>query len=97
MATYISLLHFTRQGGLTIKDSPKRRAAATRAIAGMGGILKHTYLTLGRFDGVVIFEAPDDNTAAKIALVMGTQGDSSAETLRAFPEDEFDQMIKSLP
>jgi uncharacterized protein with GYD domain len=50
LATYISLLHFTRQGGLTIKNSPKRRAAATRAIAGLGGTLKHTYLTLGRFE-----------------------------------------------
>jgi uncharacterized protein with GYD domain len=46
---------------------------------------------------VVIFDAPDDHTAAKIALLMCTQGDSSAETLRAFPEDEFDRMIKSLP
>jgi uncharacterized protein with GYD domain len=97
MATYISLLHFTRQGGLTIKESPKRRAAATKIIAGMGGTLVHTYLTLGRYDGVVIFEAPDDHTAAKIALLMGTQGDSSAETLRAFPEEEFDRMLKSLP
>jgi uncharacterized protein with GYD domain len=97
MATYISLLHFTRQGGLSIKDSPKRRAAATKVIASMGGNLVHTYLTLGRFDGVMIFEAPDDNTAAKIALLVGSQGDSSAETLRAFPEDEFDRMVKSLP
>jgi uncharacterized protein with GYD domain len=39
MGTYISLLHFTRQGSLNIKDSPKRRAAATKVIAGMGGTL----------------------------------------------------------
>jgi len=57
----------TRQGGHH-QESPKRRAAATKAIAAMGGELVRSYLTLGRYDGVVIFDAPDDHTAAKIAL-----------------------------
>jgi len=85
MPTYVSLLRFTEQGIKTIKDHPKRRAAAAKTIAGLGGKLVHSYLTMGRYDIVAILEAPDDETAAKFALITGSNGNVSTETLRAFP------------
>ncbi len=97
MPTYISLLRYTQQGVTAIKDSPKRRRAAAKAIAGLGGKLVNTYLTLGRFDVVALIEAPDDETAAKFALMTGSQGNVTTETMRAFPEAEYDRLIKSLP
>jgi uncharacterized protein with GYD domain len=97
MPTYVSLLRFTEQGVKAIKDHPKRRAAAAKAIAGLGGKLVHSYLTMGRYDIVAIIEAPDDEAAAKFALMTGSQGNVSTETLRAFPEAEYDRLIKSLP
>jgi uncharacterized protein with GYD domain len=97
MPTYVGLLRFTDQGIKAIKDSPKRRAAAEKAVAAMGGKIVHTYLTLGRYDLVSIIEAPDDETAAKIALVTGSQGFVSTETMRAFTEAEYDGLIKALP
>ncbi len=97
MPTYVSLLRFTEQGVKAIKDSPKRREAAGKAIASLGGKLVHTYLTMGRYDIVAIYEAPDDETAAKFALITGSQGFVSTETLRAFPEAEYDRLIRSLP
>jgi uncharacterized protein with GYD domain len=97
MPTYISLLRYTAQGIKEIKESPKRRRAAGKAIAALGGKLVSTYLTLGRYDLVAVIEAPDDETAARIALVTGAQGYVATETLRAFPEAEYDRLIKSLP
>jgi len=97
MPTYISLLRFTEQGIKSIKDHPKRRAAAAKTIAGLGGKLVHSYLTMGRYDIVAILEAPDDETAAKFALMTGSNGNVSTETLRAFPETEYDRLIKALP
>ncbi len=97
MPTYISLMRFTEQGVKAIKDHPKRRAAAAKAIAGLGGKLLHTHLTMGRFDIIAIIEAPDDETAAKFALMTGSQGNVSTETLRAFSEAEYDKLIRSLP
>ncbi len=97
MPTYISLLKFTSQGVTNIKDHPKRRRAAAKAIAGLGGKLVSTYLTLGRYDVVVITQAPDDETAAKFALMTGSLGNVSTETMRAFPEAEYDKLISSLP
>ena len=52
MPTYIGLLRYTEQGIKAIKDSPKRREAAAKAIASLGGKLVHSYLTLGRYDVV---------------------------------------------
>ncbi|HEY3194347.1 MAG TPA: GYD domain-containing protein [Candidatus Dormibacteraeota bacterium] len=97
MPTYIALLRYTEQGIKAIKESPKRREAAGNAIAKLGGKLVHTYMTLGRYDVVAIIEAPDDEAAAKFALMTGMQGNVSTETMRAFPEAEYDRLVSSLP
>ena len=97
MPTYVGLLRYTDQGIKAIKDGPKRRAAAEKAVKAMGGRIVHTYLTLGRYDLVTIVEAPDDETMAKIALVTGSQGFVSTETMRAFTEAEQERLVKSLP
>jgi uncharacterized protein with GYD domain len=97
MPTYVSLIRYTHQGITNIKDAPKRRQAAAKAIAGLGGKMVHTYLTLGRYDLVAIIEAPDDEAAAKFALITGSLGNVSTETLRAWPEDEYDRLVNALP
>jgi uncharacterized protein with GYD domain len=51
--------------------------------------LKGWYLTLGRYDVVYVFDAPDDLTAAKGLLALGMQGNVRTETLRAFAEGEY--------
>jgi uncharacterized protein with GYD domain len=96
MPTYVSLLRFTEQGIKAVKDHPKRREAAAKAIESQGGKLLHTYLTMGRYDIVAIIEAPDDDVAARFAIVTGMQGNVSTETMRAFDEGEFDRLLKSL-
>lgn len=97
MPTYISLLQFTDQGIAKIKDSPQRLEAARAAWQKAGAQLKEFYLTMGRFDAVVVSEAPDDETAAKLALATGALGNVRTETLRAFPEPEYQKLIQSLP
>ena len=63
----------------------------------MGAEIKATYLVLGRYDLVVIMEAPDDETAAKVSLAVGSQGNVKTETLRAFTEEEYRSIITALP
>ena len=96
MPTYISLMNFTEQGIRNVKDHPKRRENAAKGIESMGGKLLHTYLTMGRYDIVAIIEAPDDDVAAKFAVITGMQGNVSTETMRALDEGEFDRLLKSL-
>ena len=97
MATYISLLRFTQQGIEDIKESPARLDKAKQAFRAMGAELKEWYLVMGRYDAVVVAEAPDDETVAKLALAIGSAGAIRTETLRAFPEKEYRKIIAALP
>ena len=97
MPTYVSLVNFTQQGIQNIKESPARLDAAKKAFKAMGGELKHFYLTLGRYDIILIGDHPSDETAAKVALATGSMGNVRTETFRAFNEEEYRKLIKSLP
>ena len=74
MATYITLLKYTEQGIKSIKESPSRLEKARQLLKSLGGELKSFYLVQGRFDAVVIAEAPNDEVVAKFALASGSQG-----------------------
>ena len=97
MATYITLIRFTEQGIRNVKESPARLDKARNAFQAMGAELKAFYLVSGQYDHVVISEAPDDETVAKVALSIGSQGNVRTETLRAFTEDEYRKLIAELP
>ena len=47
------------------------------------------YFTMGRYDGVIIFEASDAKTAINFAADVGFTTDYLAETLTAIPAKEF--------
>ena len=97
MPTYISLLRYTQKGAENIKESPARLDAAKKLFQSMGSELKAWYLTLGQYDAVVISEGPDDETAAKLLLMIAAQGNIRTETFRAFTEDEYREVIAALP
>ena len=97
MATYVSLLRFTEKGMASIKESPARLDSAKQAFRAMGAELKEFYLVMGTYDAIVISEAPDDETAAKLSMAIGSQGHVHIETLRAFTEDEYRKIISVLP
>jgi len=89
MPTYISMLHYTQQGINAIKNAPARIDATKDAYRKAGGELKSIYLTLGQYDLVAIVEMPNDEAVARMALVLGAQGNVRSETMRAFTETEF--------
>ena len=97
MPTYISLLRLTQQGIQNIKESPKRIEASRKAFADAGGRLRDIYVVTGQYDFVAVIEAPDDETAARLALALGTLGNVRSETMRAFTEDEYRRIIAALP
>ena len=67
---------------------PDRVAEVDKRIASLGGRSIGNWLTMGRFDQVAVVEAPDDETAAKLLMVVAERGNASTETLRAFTMDE---------
>ena len=97
MATYITLVNYTQKGIEKIKESPNRLDAAKKVFQGMGAEIKDFFLVMGRYDIVLIFEAPNDETVAKVALALGGSGAVRTETFRAFTENEYRGIIASLP
>ena len=97
MATYISLLRFTKQGIENIKDSPARLEDAKKLFKSLGAELKEFYLVTGRYDAVVVTEGPDDETAAMLVLKIGSLGAVRTETMRAFPEKEYKKIVGAIP
>ena len=97
MAKYVLLLRFTQQGAQNIKDGPARLEAAKETLQGLGAELQDFYLTLGEYDAVVVVEAPDDKTLAKASLAISSLGNVRIETLRAFTEEEYGEIVGTLP
>lgn len=97
MPTYIALLNFTQKGAETIKDGPKRLDAAKQRFKEAGAEVKAYYLVMGQYDAVAIFEAPNDEVVAKLALATGMMGSVRTQTLRAFSETEYRKIVASLP
>ena len=96
MSTYIMLANWTDQGARNIKDSPRRLDAAKKALEDVGGEFKSFFMTMGDFDMVGIYEAPDDAVAARFTLQVGQLGNIRTRTLKAFPESPFREIIASL-
>jgi uncharacterized protein with GYD domain len=93
MATYVTLFAWTDQGIRQVKETAKRAEKFKAAIKKAGGSVKSIYWTMGRYDGVIIFDAPDDETATAILMNAGTQGNVRSETLRAFGENEIQRIL----
>jgi uncharacterized protein with GYD domain len=96
MTTYVMLANWTEQGILEVKDSPGRLDVAKKALKEMSGEFKSFYLTMGDYDMVAIFEAPDDAVAARFSLQLGMLGNVRTRTLKAFPEAAYREIINSL-
>jgi len=96
MPTYITLVNYTQKGIENIKESPARLDKVKEAMKAAGGEFKAFYLTMGRYDMVVISEAPNDEAYAATMLAIGAAGAVRSETLKAFTEEEYRNIIASI-
>lgn len=96
MTTYIMLATWTDQGMQNAKDSPRRLDLAKKALKDMDGEFKSFFLTMGGFDFVAVYEAPDDAIAARFTLQLGMLGNIRTRTLKAFPEAAYREIVTSL-
>ena len=97
MPEYIMLFRYTTQGVQNIKEAPKRIAFTKELFAQHGAKVKALYAVLGQYDTVCIAEGPDDETMAKISLIISGQGNVKGETLRAFTEEQTIKIISQIP
>ena len=96
MATYIVLTNFTDQGIRNAKETTKRAEAVRELAKKFGVTAKEFFWTLGSYDVVAIFEAPDDASMTALGLAIGANGNVRTQTLRAFSKDEMNGILRKL-
>ena len=97
MGTYILLGNWTEAGIKAVKDSPKRLDKAEKMIKAEGGSMKAFFMAMGKYDMVAIYEAPDDEAAARFILQLGATGALRTTTLKVFPEADYRKILGALP
>jgi uncharacterized protein with GYD domain len=59
----------------------------------MGVNVTGIYWTLGLFEGVIVCEAPDDQTSTAALLHLGSLGNIRTQTARAFDPAEMQKIL----
>jgi uncharacterized protein with GYD domain len=96
MPNYVMLANWTDQGMRAIEDSPKRIDVARKALEDMGGRFLSVYMTMGQYDLVITYDAPDDAVAARLSLMLGKLGNVKTVSMKAFPEEAYRQIVNTI-
>jgi uncharacterized protein with GYD domain len=96
MATYIVLISFTEKGARAVRDTAKRADTFRKMGKKAGVTLKDVHWTLGAYDGVCVYEAPDDETITAFLLGAAEEGFVKTQTLRAFSEPEMKKIVAKM-
>jgi len=97
LSKYIILFRFTQKGIEHIKEAPARIEAAKKLFRDMNAKVEEFYALMGRYDTVFIADAPDDETIIKAVAALCSLGNVQAESIRAFTEEEFRNLVEALP
>jgi uncharacterized protein with GYD domain len=96
MALYLSRFSYTTEAIKALLDQPQDRSAAARDMAdSLGGKLLGFWYAFGEFDGVFLMEAPDNASAAAVAMAVGASGAlSEIETTVLLDMDEAQEAMR---
>ena len=93
MASFVTLFKFTEKGSKSIKDTCKRAADFKASAKKLGVEVKEQLWCMGRYDGVMLFDAPDDETATAAMLSLSSQDNVTTQTLRSFTAAEMTKLL----
>ncbi len=96
MAGYIVLGRYTPEGLAKIKEMPDIINKHKEHLKALGIHLVGTWLTMGEYDFVSIYDCPDDMTMAVRILDAGRAGLVTTQTMRALSEAEFAQVVSRI-
>jgi uncharacterized protein with GYD domain len=75
MPLYMTQFSYTPEAWAALARNPEDRAEAVRALAErMGGRMLSFHYSFGEYDGVIIYEAPDESSAATVVLAAASAG-----------------------
>jgi uncharacterized protein with GYD domain len=95
MTTYVLLSKVAPRNSDEVRSLSERVRGFERRLAERHPEIKSltSYALLGPYDFLHIFEAPDANAAARVALLAQAFGAGTTETLTAIPFEEFSGIV----
>lgn len=93
MPRYLTLVNFTPQGAKVLDKSVERSRAFRTSAASLGAKVEAIYWAMGQFDGAVILDAPDDQTATSLMVALSRAGNVQTRTTRLYDESEFSSIV----
>jgi uncharacterized protein with GYD domain len=93
MATYVTLIKFTERGAKNIKDTCNRAAEFKGGAKKLGIEVKAQHWCMGPFDGLIIFDAADDETASAAMLSLSSLDNVRTQTFRSFTTSEMGKIL----
>jgi uncharacterized protein with GYD domain len=96
MPLYLSRFSYTTDAVKALVNQPVDRSSAAREVAeSLGGKLLGFWYAFGEFDGVFLMEAPDNASAAALAMAVGAGGAlSNIETTVLLDMDEAQEAMR---
>jgi len=96
MPTFVTTIRFTEQGIKEVGQTTQRATAFGAVAQQIGASILHQFWTTGEYDGLIVFEAPDDETATALTLRLAAQGYVRTTTCRAFTAAEMTKVLAGL-
>ncbi|MCA9258073.1 MAG: GYD domain-containing protein [Planctomycetales bacterium] len=97
MAKFVANVRFTPEGRQNILATCDRAASFTDSVAELGVSVRELLWSQGPYDGVIVFDAPSDEVAAAAMFKLGSEGNVTTETSRAYDAYEIRDVLTMLP
>jgi uncharacterized protein with GYD domain len=96
MPKYLVEGRYTSEGlkGLAREGSSRRRAYIEKLIEKAGGKLETHYFAFGDADFYIIYDAPDNVSAAALSVVANQSGFVTSKIVTLLTADDMDQAIR---
>lgn len=93
MPKYLAIASYTAEGvkGVMKEGGSGRVAAIEKLAAGLGGKMEAFYFAFGEDDAYVIYEVPDNATAAAVSLTVAASGAARVKTVALLTPEEVDE------
>lgn len=91
--TYITLVTIDDAEIQNVQEMSRIGGAIREEFDAMGATLRETYAALGRFDFVVIFDAPSSDDAFQASMALERHG-LSGETMEIAPLEQFGELVE---
>lgn len=92
MLNFVVLGKWTDQGIRNVQNVPERVKASRQMVEKAGGKMQF-YMTMGKYDFMLLVEIPTDEDIAAILLCLGSMGNIRTTSMKAWTEEETTKLL----